>query len=121
MSGPKPQLLTIQEAAEELHSSVTPAALLRARREGRLWAKKIGKRYYTTRSAVMEFLECPDLESPRASTSDATSSNGSFETDPLNIGQDMALASVSRLKRHSQTSSQTERLRSAEVQPIRRS
>lgn len=121
MPSSKPQLLTIQEAAEELHSSVTPAALLRARREGRLWAKKIGKRYYTTRTAVMEFLECPDPESPRASTSDETNSNGSFETDPLNTGQDMALASVSRLKRNSQPISQTESLLSAEVRPIRRS
>lgn len=115
------QLMTIKEAAEKLHSSVTASALHRARREQRLWAVKIGKFFYTTWPAVLEFLQCPDPESQHASTSAKTKSSGSFETERHSSGQDLALASAERLKRHSLTTSQAESHQSAVVRPIRQS
>lgn len=112
-------LLTFEEAAEQLHSAVTVSALRRARVEGKLWAKKIGKRYFTTWAAIEEFLECPDTDSLPASTTAATSGNGSSETAAPRSGQGMALASVARLKQHSRNISQPENRPSAEVRHIR--
>lgn len=112
-------LLTFEEAAERLHSAVTVSALRRARVEGKLWAKKIGKRYFTTWSAVLEFLECPDTDSLPASTTAATSGNGSSGMAASRSGQGMALASVARLKQHSRNTLQLENRPTAEVRHIR--
>lgn len=112
-------LLTIKEAAELLHHSVTKSALHAARRSGELWAKKIGKRYFTTRPALMEYLQCPDTESQPASTGALMNDNGSFGTAAPKSGQDMALASVARLKQRSLNTSQAESRQTAEVRHFR--
>lgn len=112
-------LLTIKEAADLLHHTVTESALHAARIAGDLWAKKIGKRYYTTQTALMEYLQCPDMQSLPASTSAKTNDNGSFVTAANNGGQDMALASASRLKQLCKNTSQAGNRPSAEVRPIR--
>ena len=95
------QLLTFEEAAALLHSKISVSTLQRARREGRLWAVKIGSRYYTTCHAVMEFVQCPGPENPPACISAKMNSNRSSGTETPRNGLDMALASASRLKQHS--------------------
>lgn len=112
-------LLTIKEAADLLHHSVTESALHAARRAGDLWAKKIGKRYFTTRAALMEFLQCPDTQSLPDSTFAKMNDSGSFATAASRDGQDMALASVSRLKQLCKNTLPAESRPSAEVRPIR--
>lgn len=99
------RLMTIEEAASELHNGIPATALHKARRNGKLWAKRIGKRFYTNEQALKEFLACPDTESPLASTSETTNSNGSFVTEAPRSGQDLALASLRRLKTHSPNTS----------------
>lgn len=111
-------LLTLQEAAEAMHSTVKISTLYRARAEGKLWAKKIGSRYFTTTQAIKEFLQCPDPESPPASTTAKTNSIGSSAMAARNTGQDMALASAKRLKQRCKNTSQTENRPSAEVRPF---
>ncbi|WP_164887603.1 helix-turn-helix domain-containing protein [Paenirhodobacter populi] len=112
-------LLTIEEAAAELHRDIPRAALHKARREGRLWAVKIGKRFYTTRQALLEFLQCPVIENQPGCISAPTKSNGSSATETSRFGQDLALASAERLKRHSRNTSQPGDRKSAAVLPIR--
>lgn len=112
-------LLTFDEAAARLHSAVTVSALRRARLEGKLWAKKIGKRYFTTWPAVLEYLECPDPESPPASISAPMNANGSSAMAAPSGGLAMALASAERLKRHSLNTSHPANRQTAEVRPIR--
>ncbi|MDF3606217.1 hypothetical protein PE067_08775 [Paracoccus sp. DMF-8] len=114
-----PALLTFEEAAGRLHGAVSASALRRARIAGKLWAKKLGKRYFTTWHAVLEFLECPDTESPPASISAPTNANGSFVTAAPSGGQDLAMASAERLKRHSLNTSRRENRPTAEARHIR--
>ena len=40
---PAPQMLTVEEAAQAIHASVSPNTVRQAIREGRLAAVKIGK------------------------------------------------------------------------------
>lgn len=115
----QPELLTIAEAAERLHSKVTVSALHAARAQGRLWAVKIGKLYFTTWPAVVEFLQCPATANLHASTSVETNGNTSYATAAPSYGQDMALASVQRLKQRSRNISQAENRQTAEVRHIR--
>lgn len=112
-------LLTFKEAAAHLHDKVTESALHAARKAGDLWAKKIGKRYFTTHAALMEYLQCPDTESPPASTGEPMKNNGSSVTAASRSGQDMALASVARLKQRSHITSQVESRPNAEARHIR--
>ena len=114
-----PALLTFEEAAARLHSAVTVSSLRRARVAGQLWAKKIGKRYFTTWAAITEFLQCPDPDCQPASTSARTSGNGLSATATPNSGQALALNSVARLKQLSRTTSQPESRPSAEVRHFR--
>lgn len=114
------RLMTIAEAAASLHDAVTESALHRARRDGLLWAKKIGKRYFTTQAAIMEFLECPDTASPPASISATMSASGLSVTETPRNGQDLLLASVKRLKTHSLNTSQTGARKPAPVLQIHR-
>lgn len=113
------KLMTIKEAADVLHSSITDRSLHRARRDGRLWAKKIGNKYYTNMPALTEFLQCPDQGSPRGSTTAETNSNGSFGTEVSRSGQDMAMASTVRLRQHLRNTSQAESHPPAEVRHLR--
>lgn len=111
-------LMTIAEAARSLHNAVTPSALHSARRNGQLWAKKIGKCYFTTEAAIMEFLECPDTASPPGSTSAAMSNSGSFETEAPKNGRALALASAERLKKLSRNTSRADNRQPAPVHHI---
>lgn len=113
------KLLTIAEAAALLNDAVTESALHKARREGKLWAKKIGKPFFTSQAALMEFLECPDTANRPGSISETTSGNGSSETAPPKNGQAIAAASVKRLKTHSLNTSQAADRKSASVLRIR--
>ncbi|KEP68539.1 hypothetical protein DL1_11330 [Thioclava dalianensis] len=113
------EMMTLAEAAAKVHSSVTVNTLRKARRDGRLWAVKVGRNYLTNRQAIEEFLQCPDNESPRASTSERMRGNGSSETETGCSGQALALASVERLKRHSLTTSPADSRKRGAVLPIR--
>lgn len=115
----EPELMTLAEAAQRLHAKVTVSSLREARKQGRLWAVKIGKRYFTTWPAVLEFLQCPAPENLPACSIEKTKDNGSSVMAPPCAGQDMALASASRLKRHCKNTLQTESHQTAMVQPIR--
>lgn len=92
------ELLTFQEAAELLHSAIKVSTLQRARRDGLLWARKIGSRYFTTQQAVMDYLQCPDPKSPPASISARTSGNMSSGTGTSSDGQAVIAASAKMLK-----------------------
>lgn len=91
-------LLTVEQAAETLHETVTVASVRRAIRSGALPARKIGKRWYVTPEALERFASCPDRASPPASTSAPTPASGSFATGRSPSAQALAMASVHRLK-----------------------
>lgn len=110
-------LMTLEEAAESLHATVTVSALRAAVREGRLPRRKLGRRYYLY-PGDLEILLCQD-ESQPDSTSDATKASGSSETERDRSGLDMVTASLNKLKAHSVNTSRSNRRQSATVQHIR--
>ncbi|KQB12441.1 hypothetical protein AP071_06490 [Rhodobacter capsulatus] len=112
-------LMTFEEAADFLHSGVSVSALRKARREGSLWATQIGKRFYTTRHALREYLQCQGTNNRPASTSDTMNASGSFATAAPKSGQDMALSSVAKLKQLSRNTSPASRSSGGMVLPIR--
>ena len=96
---PMHTLMTISEAASKLHSEVPVSTLHRARRQGKLWSTKIGKRFYTTEYALEEFIKWQGNVSQHGSTSEKMKSGGLYEMATSTSGQAMALASVNRLKK----------------------
>lgn len=112
------RLLTVEQAAAELHETVTVATIRGAIRSGRLAATKIGRRYYVTDRDLEAFI-CRAAESLPVSTSEKMNGSGSSVTEPARCGRDMALASVERLKRRSGATSQAASLPPGEVLPIR--
>lgn len=52
-----PKLMTVDEAAEALHASVSPKAIYAAIAAGELAARRIGRRYYITPEALAAFAE----------------------------------------------------------------
>lgn len=117
---PNTRLMTLPEAAESLHGAISVEALRREVRRGNLRAAKYGtNRYFVTPEALEEFVHCQENASPPASTSAPTKGNGSSETAASRSGQDMARASVEKLKQLSRTTSPKEPCRSAAVLPIR--
>lgn len=112
-------LMTFEEAAGFLHSGVSVSTLRKARRDGRLWATKIGNRFYTHKQALGDYLQCQGTDNRPASTLEATNVNGLSATATLRSGQDVALNSVAKLKRLSQATSQTNRLNGGKAVPIR--
>lgn len=116
-----PRLLTIEEAANAMHETITVSTLRAAIRGGRLPARKIGRRFYLTEGEIEGFIQCQGAESPPGSTTEPMRGNGSSETVAFNDGQGAALASVERLKRRSQNTLHNERCHTAKVQRIRAS
>lgn len=97
MTAPPP-LLTIEEAARALHATVTVSAIRAMIRDGRLAARRIGRRYYVPATEIERLTRCPAPESRPASTSAPTPATGSSATDPAPSGRALALASAMRLK-----------------------
>lgn len=114
-----PRLYTVEEAAEALHQSVRVRAIRDAIRDGRLTAQRIGRRYFVTETALRRFAQCPGKPPQRASTTEPTKLNGSSGKAPGKNGQDLALASVERLKKRSRTTSGAASRQSGAVLPIR--
>jgi len=113
-----PRLLTIEEAAAALHATVTVSAVRSAIREGRLTAKRIGKRYYIAECDLRRFAQCPAPASPPASGNETTAP-GSSSTTAASIGQAIAeKAADDLLKMRSATTSSRAR-RSAAARPSR--
>lgn len=110
-------LLTFEEAAARLHPAIKSSTLHLARRNGRLWAKKVGNRYFTSHTAVMDYLKCPDPESPPASISAKMNGNGSSGTGTHSDGQAVIAASVKMLKELSPNISPTAVSRSDPARP----
>ena len=74
------ELMTIEEAAACLHETVKVSTVRRAIKRGDLPAKKIGKRYYITKSALMGFAKCQDHGNQPACSTERTRTSGSYET-----------------------------------------
>lgn len=53
-------LLNVEEAAEFLHRNVNKSSIYTAIHDGSLWAKQIGKSYYTTPEALENYIACQD-------------------------------------------------------------
>lgn len=95
-----PALLTVEEAAAALHSTVTVAAIRAAIRAGRLTATKIGRRYYLDEKALRRFAgACHAPASRPASGSAQTMAHGSSSTAASTIGQAIAEKAAADLLR----------------------
>lgn len=114
------RLMTLEEAADTLHDTITVNTLRRAVREDRLRAAKYGtRRYYVTPEDLEDFVKCPASESPRASTSGLMKSNGSSGTETFRSGQDILKGSIERLKTRSPSTSPQKPCPNGQVRHIR--
>jgi excisionase family DNA binding protein len=93
------RLLTVEEAAAELHATVTVRAIRDAIRSGALAATRIGRRYYVTPEALRRFARCPAPASRPGSTSAPIAANGSSATMARPYGQVLAEAAAEALRK----------------------
>jgi excisionase family DNA binding protein len=92
--------MTVSEFALYIHESVSDQSIYRLIHSGKLRAKKIGQRYFITKNAAEEFLSCRDTENPQDSFLEKTKRYGSSSTMVVKSGQDAALISVQKLRKH---------------------
>lgn len=84
------KLLTVEEAAAALSSATSVSFIRRMCREGKLVARRFGKRYLIHPAELERFARCPDPESRPASgntrTGDGSSSTPDASTPPDALG-----------------------------------
>ncbi|MCK4814890.1 helix-turn-helix domain-containing protein [bacterium] len=101
LARPQPsQLLTVEEAAAYIHSTVRINTIYAAISCGSLNATKIGRRYYINTEEIERFINCQENASQPDSTSGMMMGHGSSLMAENITGQDMAMAAVSKLSRH---------------------
>ena len=92
-------MLTVQEAATFIHSTVSPSTIRDAIHNRGLKAVKLGRRYFINTNEITRFLECQENASQQDYINAKTMEHGS-SLMPENIaGQDMAMAAVNRLNK----------------------
>ena len=97
---PPSQLLTVEEAAAYIHSTVRVHTIYSAISSGSLSATKIGRRYYINSEEIKRFINCPDHENQPDYTSAKMTERGSSLMAESITGQDMAMAAVNMLNKH---------------------
>lgn len=92
------RLLTIEEAAAYIHSTVSPNAIRTAIRNNQLRAIKIGHRYYVSEIEIRRFIECPDPENLLAFTNERMMELGSSSMEENKSGLAMVMDFVTKQK-----------------------
>lgn len=93
------RLMTVEEAALALHSTITTAAIRSAISGGALRGRKIGKRFYTTAQALKEFVACQDHVNRPVSSGTRPTPSGSSTTARPGIGQAAANRAADLLRK----------------------
>lgn len=91
-------LLNVDEAATFLHRDVSKRTIYSAISNGTLWAKRIGKSYYTTSEALENYTACQDQDYQRDCDKGKTTKRGSSMMEKNVSGRDMVRASMNRQK-----------------------